>query len=256
MQTFYLPNQDLLQDKIILVTGAGSGIGAMAAKTFAQYGATVILLGRTVHKLEVLYDQIEAAGYPQAAIYPMNLEGATAKDYADLALNIENEFGRLDGLLHNAAILGTLTPLPLYDMELWFKVMQVNLHAPYFLTRVCLPLLKKSSSASVVFTSDNVSKQAKAYWGAYSVSKAGVDNMMQIFAEELCENTAIRVNSFNPGKIKTAMRKQAYPGEDNSTLKSPEALAWAYLFLFGKDSQTYTGQYFTEYTLQEMITNP
>ncbi|HHL45371.1 MAG TPA: SDR family NAD(P)-dependent oxidoreductase, partial [Gammaproteobacteria bacterium] len=166
----YSPSPNLLKNRIILVTGAGDGIGAIAAKTFAQYGATVILLGRTIRKLEAIYDAIEQSGAPQPAIYPMNLEGASPKDYNDLAETVDREFGRLDGLLHNAAILGTLTPLEMYDLELWTKVMQVNLNAPYLLTRACLPLLKKSDDASVLFTSSTVGHKGRAYWGAYGIS--------------------------------------------------------------------------------------
>ncbi len=170
----------LLKDRIILVTGAGDGIGKVAAKIYAQYGATVILLGKTIEKLEVVYDEIEQENGPQPAIYPMNLESATAKDYEDMQLTLDKEFGRLDGILHNAALLGSLTPIAQYDMQHWGKVMQVNLNAPYMLTRMSLPLLEKSDNASVVFTSDDVGIKGKAYWGAYGISKAAGDNLMQI----------------------------------------------------------------------------
>jgi NAD(P)-dependent dehydrogenase (short-subunit alcohol dehydrogenase family) len=240
----YQASPDLLKDRIILVTGAGDGIGAAAAKSFAAHGATVILLGRTTRKLEKVYDEIEAAGHPTPAIYPMNLEGAVPKDYADMAETIENEFGRLDGLLHNASLLGTLTPLGQYNLEQWVKVMQVNLNAPYLMTCACLELLKKSDDASLLFTSSSVGRKGRAYWGAYGVSKAAIENMMQTWADELENNTSIRVNSINPGATRTAMRAKAYPGEDPSVNPYPSEIMNAYLYLLGPDSKGVTGQQF------------
>ncbi len=240
----YQARADLLKDRIILITGAGDGIGAAAAMSCAAHGATVILLGRTTRKLEAVYDAIESAGYPQPAIYPMNLEGASPKDYEDLAGTIENEFGRLDGLLHNASLLGTLTPLGQYDVEQWSKVMQVNLNAPFLMTRACLELLKKSDDASVLFTSSSVGRKGRAYWGAYGISKAANENMMQILADELESNTTVRANSINPGAVRTTMRARAYPGEDPNSLPKPDAIMATYLYLLGPDSKGVTGQQF------------
>ena len=240
----YQARADLLKDRVILITGAGDGIGAAAARSCAAHGATVILLGRTTRKLEAIYDAIEAAGHPQAAIYPMNLEGAAPKDYEDLANTIEKEFGRLDGLLHNASLLGTLTPLGQYDVEQWSKVMQVNLNAPFLMTQACLDLLKKSDDASVLFTGSSVGRKGRAYWGAYGISKAANENMMQIWADELESNTHVRVNSINPGAVRTSMRARAYPGEDPNTLPKPEAIMATYLYLLGPDSKDVTGRQF------------
>lgn len=238
----YSAPEQLLKDEIILVTGAGSGIGRTAAKTFAQYGATVILLGKTVTKLEAVYDEIEQENSPEPAIYPMNLEGATAKDFENLQVTLNNEFGHLDGILHNAVLLGTLMPIARFDMAHWGKIMQVNLNAPYMLTRTCLPLLEKSASASVVFTTDDVGIKGKAYWGAYAISKAAGDNMMQIFADEMEVNTAIRFNSINPGIVATNLRAKAYPGQDPSGLAKPADIMNAYLYLMGKDSESVNGE--------------
>jgi NAD(P)-dependent dehydrogenase (short-subunit alcohol dehydrogenase family) len=239
----YRPRDNLLEGRIILVTGAGAGIGRAAAKTFAEHGATVVLLGRTIKKLENVYDEIEQAGSPQPAIYPMNLEGASPKDYEDLANTLEKEFGRLDGLLHNASLLGTLTPIDQYDVNLWHQVMQVNLNAPFMLTQACLRSLRHSDSASIVFTSSGVGRKGRAYWGAYAVSKFANEGLMQVLADEL-DNTHIRVNSVNPGKTRTAMRAIAYPAEDPSTLKTPEEIMSVYLYLFGEDSKEINGQAF------------
>ncbi len=240
----YQASPDLLKDRIILITGAGDGIGAAAAKSCAAHGATVILLGRTTRKLEAVYDAIEKAGHPQPAIYPMNLEGAAPKDYEDLANTLEQEFGRLDGILHNASLLGTLTPLGQYDVAQWSKVMQVNLNAPYLITRACLELLKKSDDASVLFTTSSVGRKGRAYWGAYAISKAANESMMQIWADELDTNTNVRMNSINPGAVRTSMRARAYPGEDPNTLPTPDTIMATYLYLLGPDSKGVTGQQF------------
>jgi len=175
----------------------------------------------------------------------MNLEGAKPKDYLDLAGTIEKEFGRLDGLLHNAAILGSMSPMAHQDVELWFKVMQVNLNAPFLLTRACLGLLMKSKDASVIFTSDKVGRSGRAYWGAYGVFKFGIEGMSQILAQEMETNTPVRVNSIDPGAVRTRMRSVAYPGENSQANPLPESIMPAYLYLLGADSRGVTGRQFS-----------
>ena len=243
MQDSQAPS-DLLQDRIILVTGAGSGLGQAAAMSFAAHGATVILLGRHLNKLEATYDAIEAAGHPQPAIIPLNLESATEQDYYNLGETIYNEFGRLDGLLHNAAQLVLLSRIDDYALETWNKVMQINLTAPFILTQACLPLLRRSEDASILFTSDRVGRQGKAYWGAYGVSKCGLEGLMQILADEL-EDSQIRVNSIDPGPVRTSLRSLAYPGEDPYSLPLPDDLMDSYLYLMGPDSIGTSGQALT-----------
>ena len=244
MMQDYPPAADLLKDRIILVTGAGDGIGRAAARRLGAQGATVILLGRTIRKLEQVYDELEQAGAPKPAIYPMNLEGATPKDYADLAQVIETEFGRLDGLLHNAALFEGLTPIANYDLELWYRTLQVNLNAPFLLTHALLGLLNRSTDASIVFTADQVSEEGQAYWGAYAVAKGGADTLMKILSSELETNTAIRVNSLDPGRVRTALTQKAYPGRNPAAWADPEAVLNAYLYLLGPDSRGVTGQRF------------
>ncbi len=238
------PRPDCLAGRVVLVTGAGAGIGAAAARALAAHGATLVLLDLNVRQLESVYDDIEKAGHPQPAIYPMNLEGATEKDYLDLAETLEREFGRLDGLLHNAAMLGALIPLAHYETELWYRVLQVNLNAPFLLTRSCLGLLMKSDDASVLFCSDAVGRQGRAYWGAYGVSKAGIENLMQTLADELEANTSVRVNSFDPGPVATALRSLAYPGENPARLPQPEDVVRPILYLMGPDARGVTGRQF------------
>jgi NAD(P)-dependent dehydrogenase (short-subunit alcohol dehydrogenase family) len=203
----------------------------------------VILVGRTVSKLESIYDEIEAAGHPKPAIVPLNFEGAAVKEYEELAMTIEDNFDRLDGLLHNAAILGSRTPVELYDPEIWNKVMHVNATAPFLLSRAMIPLLRKSPDASVIFTSSGVGRKAKAYWGAYAVSKFAVEGLSQLMADELDdERNNVRVNSLNPGATRTSMRSLAYPAEDPKQNPTPEELMPVYLYLMGADSRDVTGQ--------------
>lgn len=237
----YQPPTNLLKDKIILVTGAGDGIGKVAAKSFAAHGATVILLGRTTHKLEQVYDEIQAAKAPEAAIYPMNLEGASVKDFYQLAETLEEQFGALHGLLHNAAFLGASTSIEQYDSETWYKVMQVNLHAPFLMTQALLPLMSKTNNASIVFTVDD---QTTAYWGAYGVSKAAIIGFMKILADEKDTDPLLKVNAINPGAVKTAMRIKAFPGEDPRQLATADDIMSTYLYLMGADSKAETGEIF------------
>nr|WP_298415190.1 YciK family oxidoreductase [uncultured Halomonas sp.] len=240
----YQAPADLLSNKIILVTGAGDGIGRVAALTYARHGATVILLGRTISKLEKVYDEIEQQGSPQPAIFPLNFEGATLKDYRDMAETLDQEFGRLDGILHNAGLLGRITPFENYNPELWEQVMQVNINGPIWMTQALLPLLKASSDASVIFTSSSVGRKGRAYWGAYSVSKFATEGFVEVLADELDNLTSIRVNSLNPGATRTQMRKTAFPAEDPGVLRTPEDIMPTYLWLMGPDSNGQSGERF------------
>lgn len=244
MQDFihYRAPQDALRGKIIVVSGAGAGIGRCASLSFAQHGATVVLLGRTMSKLEAIYDEIENRGFPQAAIFPINFEGAAQQDYEQLANALENEFGRLDGLLHNASELGPRTPLESYADHQWQKVMQVNVTAPFMLTKSLLPLLRKSTDGRIVFTGSGVAMQGRAYWGAYAASKAAHVNLMQTLADEL-EQSSIRVNGINPGATRTSMRIAAYPAENPNSVTPPEQIMNRYLYLFGPQGATCHGLY-------------
>lgn len=240
----YQAPADLLDGRVILVTGAGDGIGRAAALAYARHGATVILLGRTIPKLESVYDEIEEAGGPQPAIFPLNFEGATLKDYQDMAETLDKEFGRLDGILHNAGLLGRITPFEQYNPQLWEQVMQVNINGPVWMTQALLSLLKASDDASVIFTSSGVGRKGRAFWGAYSVSKFATEGFVEVLADELENLTSIRVNSLNPGATRTQMRKTAFPGEDPNTLRTPDEIMPTYLWLMGPDSRGHTGERF------------
>jgi NAD(P)-dependent dehydrogenase (short-subunit alcohol dehydrogenase family) len=241
----YRPRADLLRDRVILVTGAGRGIGRAVSRALATHGATVVLLGRTLPALEAVYDAIEASGGPQPAIYPLDLLGATPSDYDDLAARLRDRLGRLDGLLHNAAELGTVTPVGQYEPGIWGRVLHVNLNAPFLLTRACLPLLADGPDASVVFTSASVGRQPRAYWGAYAVAYAGVEALARVLADELEGAGRVRVNTLDPGRVRTPMHAQAYPGEPPECRPPPEHVVPAYLYLLGPDSRGVTGQAFS-----------
>lgn len=238
----YKAPEKLLADKVILVTGAGAGIGRAAALSYAQHGATVILSGRTTEKLEAVYDEIEAAGGPQPAIFPVNMEAARSEDYEALAATIETEFGRLDGLLNNAGILGLRTPIESYDPATWDQVMRINLNAQFYLTQAMIPLLRLAENASVVFTTSGVGRTGRAYWGAYSVSKFAVEGLSQVLADELYSVYGIRVNAVNPGATRTQMRASAYPAEDPEALPTPDQIMPVYLYLMGEDSKAVNGE--------------
>jgi NAD(P)-dependent dehydrogenase (short-subunit alcohol dehydrogenase family) len=230
--------------RVIVVTGSGDGIGRAVALALARQGATVGLLGRTPRKLEKAYDLIVAAGWPKPALLPFDLETAAAPAYDALRDALDREFGRLDGLAHCAGILGALSPIDHYDVPTWCRVLHVNLTAAFILTQALLPLLRKSPDARIVFTSSGVGRRGRAYWGAYSVSKFATEGLMQVLAHEAAESTRIRVNSVNPGPVRTAMRREAFPAEDAAKLVAPEAVTPHYVWLLGPDSAEVNGQAF------------
>lgn len=222
--------QDAFNNKVILVTGAGAGIGRQAALSLAAHGATVVLLGRTVDKLEQVYDEIVAAGGAEPAIIPLDLKGATEKHYQDMAASIESSLGRLDGLLHNAGELGVLGSIEQTDMAMFDEVMKVNVTAQLSMTKALLPLLKQADAGRILFTSSSVGKKGRAFWNAYAISKFATEGLMQVLADEMT-NTKVRVNCINPGATQTGMRAKAYPAEDTSLLKTPIDLMPLYLYL-------------------------
>ena len=230
-----------LEGKVILVTGAGEGLGRQAALTYAQEGATVILLGRTLSKLEKTYDEIEDSGAKQAAIIPLDMQGATSQHYRDMAQTIETQFGRLDGVLHNAGLLGVLGPFEQIEEKSYDEVMQVNVKAPFLMTQALIPLLLKSKDARIIFTSSTVGHSGRAYWGTYAISKFATEGMMQVLADEL-SNTSIKVNAINPGATRTQMRANAFPAENANTLKTPKEIMPLYVYLMSEEGKNITGQ--------------
>jgi len=240
----YVAAPGALRDRVILVTGASGGIGAELARNCAALGARVVLVGRNVKKLESVYDSILAAGGPRPSIAPLDFEKADASHYAALVDGVRGEFGHLDGLAHLAGQLGELAPIEHQDVVTWMRVMHVNVNAAFILTQALLPLLRLSQDASIVFTTSGVSQRGRAYWGAYAASKFAIEGLMQVLADETDTLTSIRVNSVNPGRIRTAMRARAYPGEDTGSVPLPSKAMPAYLYLLGPESRGVTGRRF------------
>lgn len=240
----HVPTEGELSGRVIAITGASEGIGRAVALACARYGANVILIGRNARKLEAVHGEIESAGGPEPIIALLDLEKALAGDYDQLAAAVLERYGRLDGLLHNAGILGTLTPIEHYDVPTWCRVMHINVTAAFALTQVLLPALKRSPDASIVFTASSVGRRGRAYWGAYAVSKFALEGLSQVLAQELEGISAVRVNTLNPGRARTGMRRQAYPAEDVNTVPLPESLTGPYIALLGPASRGVTGEAF------------
>jgi NAD(P)-dependent dehydrogenase (short-subunit alcohol dehydrogenase family) len=240
----YEPRPDELANRVIAITGSSGGIGRAVALACAQRGATVILVGRNARKLEAVHTEIESAGGPEPIIALLDLEKALASDYDQLAAAVMERFGRLDGLVHSAGILGTLSPIEHYDVPTWCRVMHINVTAAFALTQVLLPALKQSPDASVIFSSSAVGRKGRAYWGAYAASKFAIEGFTQILSEELEGISSVRVNALNPGRARTMMRRQAYPAEDINSLPLPETLTGPYIALLGPGSRKVTGMTF------------
>lgn len=240
----YLPNSNLLENKTILITGAGSGIGRCAALSYAKHHAQLILLSKTQKNLEDLYDEIVESfpNTPKPILCQIDLLNAQEENYETLINSLEEEFDHLDGLLHNASILGELSEIENQSSGIWDQVMQVNLKSNFLLTKACLPLLKRAPSASLLFTTSSVGRKGRAFWGAYGVSKFATEGLMQTLAEELENTSEVRVNCINPGGTQTKMRFTAFPAEDPNTIPKPIDIMNTYLYLMGDDSQTINGQ--------------
>ena len=233
---------DLLADRVILVTGATRGIGRIAALTFARHGATVVLHGRDQPALEAVYDEIEANGHPQPAAIPLDLLGATVRDYDALAYAIESRIGRLDGILHNASHLEKLSALEHQTIEEWAATLRVNLIAPAALNQACARLLRASGDASVILTLETHGHVPAAFWGAYAASKAGLEALMKIQAAEWSDAANLRINAVVPGPVASPSRAKTHPGEVGASMRQPQTLMPAYLYLMGRDSRGITGQ--------------
>ena len=240
----YSPKPNAFNDRVLLITGASDGIGEALAKRCAQLGATVILNGRDRRKLDAVYDSIVAEGNPKPAILPLDFKRAKLDQYTDLANVIKQEFGKLDGLAHMAGILGERAPIEHYTPMAWHDVIHVNLNAVFLLTQACIPLLQAASDPAIVFASSSVGRKGRAHWGAYAVSKFGVEGLMQVLADEHDRPDGIRANSVNPGATRTDMRASAYPAEDKSQLSLPEDVLAPFLYCLGPDSHGTTGQTF------------
>ena len=240
----YEINEGDLEGKVILVTGANRGFGLAMTMDLSKAGATVIMLGRDLGSLEYAYDAVIDKGFQEPILYPLDLEGATPENYQSLQDDVFNQFEKLDGLIHNAAILGTMMPVDQYDIKLWYSTLQINLNGPFMLTQFLIPLLNKSDDARILFLSAEQGREAKAYWGAYGVSKFAVEGFAKTLSEEL-EKTNIRVNTLDPGVMRTEMRRATYPAEDTTKNPSPESKSPAIVYLMLPVSTKYNGKQLT-----------
>jgi len=240
----HTPRPDELEGRVIAITGPTEGMGRALARACGRHGATVLLVGRTVRKLEAVHAEIVADGSLEPSIALFDLEKALAPDYDRIASAVLERYGRLDGLVHNAAMVGTLAPIEHYDVPTWFRVMHVNVTAAFALTQVLLPAIKRSRDASILFTSSSVGRRGRAFWGAYATSKFAVEGLSQTLADELESDGIVRVNAINPGPMRTRMRRQAYPSENLATRPAPEELVGPYLALLGPASRGVTGRSF------------
>ena len=238
----YKAPENLLKDKVILISGGGSGIGREAGLTFTTFGAEVILLGRDSSNLDETYSLFEKNNLKKPVLQVIDLETAQEEDFQKVSEEVFKEFGKLDGLLNNASILGTKTSIQNYNFKEWRSVSKINFESALLLTKSLLPVLQIADNSSIIFTSSGVGKKGKAYWGAYAISKFATEGLVQILSEELEKTSGIRVNAINPGAVRTKMRAQAYPAEDPKTLKNPKEIMNAYLFLMGIDSLGITGK--------------
>lgn len=237
----YVAPANLLRDRVILVTGATRGLGRAAALAFAARGATVVLLGRDNDALEAAYDAIEAAGGPQPAAIPFDLQAAGTRQFDELAYAIESKLGHLDGILHSASHFEKLSPLEQQTVDEWTRTLRVNLVAPAALNQACSRLLRASPDASVVLTSETHGHAPAAFWGAYGVSKSALEFLMRAQALEWSELPNLRVNAIVPGPVESPLRMRTHPGELASQLRDPAGLIPAYLYLMGPDSRGVSG---------------
>jgi NAD(P)-dependent dehydrogenase (short-subunit alcohol dehydrogenase family) len=235
---------DELKDKIILVTGANRGFGKAMTLDLAKAGATVIMLGRDLAALETVYDEIVEAGYQEPMLYPLDLEGAAPEHYQQMQADLLENFGHLDGLIHNAGVIGTMMPIEQYDIKIWYSTMQINVNAVFMLTQALIPVLNKSADARVLFLSSSVGREARAYWGAYGVSKFAIEGLSKTLSEEL-EQTNIKVNSLDPGRLRTKMRRSAYPAENTDKNPLPEDKSPALVYLMSGKSKDLNGEQLT-----------
>lgn len=231
----------VLADRVVLVTGASGGLGRVLALACAARGATVVLHGRSVRKLESVYDEIMASGHAEPTILPLDLVTAKADDFGNVASALQAQHGRLDAIIHTAVQLGSLGPVEHQSFDGWLATTRVNLLAPFGLTRSLLSLLRAASDASVVFTLDTRGEDPTAYWGAYAVAKAGLSALLRILADEWESVPTLRVNGVVPGPMRSPLRAQSHPGGDNAILPPPDAFAPLYLYLLAGQPKSESG---------------
>ena len=240
--TGFEPAPDLLRDRVVLVTGAGQGLGRAVAIEAARSGATVALLGRKQEKLEATYDAITSVAGAEPAMIPLDLAAAGNAEFEALVQLVRKDLKRLDAIVHCAAHFVPLSPLASQTIEQWTVLLKVNLTAPFALTRACLPLLQAARESSVVFVGETHGASPRAYWGGFAVAKSALSTLAAIWSQELEHRGKPRMNVFIPGPIATPQRMQSHPGENQARLRSAESAARALLYLVGPDGAHFSGR--------------
>ncbi|MHB1543325.1 MAG: SDR family NAD(P)-dependent oxidoreductase [Gammaproteobacteria bacterium] len=244
LSAHYRPPADALRGKVIAITGAGRGIGRAVSRSLADYGATLVLLGPEIDTLTSLHDEIIVAKGPSPILQAIDFRGATISDYDDIGAALLEQFGHLDGLLHNAGVLGYHGPVLNHPPEAWHEVIQVNLQAAFALTRACLPLLETAENASVLFTTCEWVRHPRAFSAAYGVAYAAIEMFMRILADEMEFRPHLRFNALDPGWIATPITESLFPGLPAAHWPQPETIIGAYLYLLGPESRGITGKVF------------
>ncbi|SFS05587.1 NAD(P)-dependent dehydrogenase, short-chain alcohol dehydrogenase family [Dyella sp. OK004] len=228
----WVPAEGSLSGRVVLVTGAYGGLGSAVARAASRAGATVVITGKRKRQLEQLYDAMVAEQLPEPVIHPLDMEIATPNDYLNMAEGLERDFGRLDGIVHAAVSFNGLVPLAMHKPDDWLRALHVNVSAPFALTQACMPLLTQAADSSVVFVLDDPERVSKAHWGGYGVSKAALERFAEILHQET-ESSPLRVHALLPAPMRTALRREAYFGEDTSKQPLPDATAEAAVYLLG-----------------------
>ena len=233
-----------MKNKVILITGANKGIGETLSLEFSKIGANVVLLGRNEESLDAVYDEIIATTSAKPLIIKCDLGNIDANGAKQINDEIMRAYGRLDGVIFNAAKLGKMLTIEDYEEESWKEIFDVNLHSAFIISKAILPALKTASNGRIIFTSSGVAEVGRAFWGAYSASKFAVKGLAEILRDELETTSNIKVFNYDPGKTRTSMRASAYPAENPEELKKPSVLFNDYLWFFSEESQLSKQHYF------------
>ena len=233
-----------MKNKVILITGANKGIGKTLSLEFSKMGVNIVLLGRNEESLDNVYDEIITTTSTKPLIIKCDLSNIDINSAKQISDEIMGVYGRLDGVVFNAAKLGKMSTIEDYEEDIWKEVFNINLHSAFIISKEILPALKAAPNGRIIFTSSGVAEVGKAFWGAYSASKFAVKGLAEILRDELDTTSNVKVFNYDPGKTRTSMRALAYPAENPQDLKEPKVLFNDYLWFFSDESQLSNQHYF------------